>query len=214
MSTQTHMSRFACIRFHVWSKEKQHGTVIDLVCCVMPLLCTSVLRNLAIGCRLPCYPTHGGIFSIYHHTCSQTVIRGRIALTSLLCYALWLMYALQSDDPEFTRKKVRDFLHSHTAYELMPESGKVVLLDTELPVRQARPRTCPLSPCTALACDELSRGRCRLRCCGYCAAAGTARDHVNKCSGDTRLSWRPDAVTDSCSTCACMRNSAPRTQSA
>ena len=33
---------------------------------------------------------------------------------------------------------MREFLHSHTAYELMPESGKVVLLDTELPVRQAR----------------------------------------------------------------------------
>ena len=32
---------------------------------------------------------------------------------------------------------MRDFLHSHTAYELMPESGKVVLLDTQLPIRQA-----------------------------------------------------------------------------
>lgn len=44
---------------------------------------------------------------------------------------------VQADDPEYTRKKVRDFLHSHTAYELMPESGKVVLLDTDLPIRQA-----------------------------------------------------------------------------
>ncbi len=33
--------------------------------------------------------------------------------------------------------QVREFLRTHTAYELIPESGKVVLLDVELPVRQA-----------------------------------------------------------------------------
>jgi hypothetical protein len=32
---------------------------------------------------------------------------------------------------------VSDFLHGHTAYELIPESGKVVMLDVDLPVRQA-----------------------------------------------------------------------------
>lgn len=32
---------------------------------------------------------------------------------------------------------MREFLNSHTCYELIPESGKVVLLDTDLPVRQA-----------------------------------------------------------------------------
>eukprot|EP00201_Polytomella_parva_P022963 CAMPEP_0175046128 /NCGR_PEP_ID=MMETSP0052_2-20121109/4848_1 /TAXON_ID=51329 ORGANISM="Polytomella parva, Strain SAG 63-3" /NCGR_SAMPLE_ID=MMETSP0052_2 /ASSEMBLY_ACC=CAM_ASM_000194 /LENGTH=614 /DNA_ID=CAMNT_0016309819 /DNA_START=1556 /DNA_END=3400 /DNA_ORIENTATION=- len=40
-------------------------------------------------------------------------------------------------EPEFTRKKISDFLHSHTAYELIPESGKVVVLDIDLPIRQA-----------------------------------------------------------------------------
>ncbi|KAG2491725.1 hypothetical protein HYH03_009888 [Edaphochlamys debaryana] len=40
-------------------------------------------------------------------------------------------------EPEYTRKKISDFLHSHTAYELIPESGKVVILDVDLPVRQA-----------------------------------------------------------------------------
>eukprot|EP00195_Chlamydomonas_chlamydogama_P004942 CAMPEP_0202902206 /NCGR_PEP_ID=MMETSP1392-20130828/16719_1 /ASSEMBLY_ACC=CAM_ASM_000868 /TAXON_ID=225041 /ORGANISM="Chlamydomonas chlamydogama, Strain SAG 11-48b" /LENGTH=541 /DNA_ID=CAMNT_0049588939 /DNA_START=491 /DNA_END=2115 /DNA_ORIENTATION=+ len=40
-------------------------------------------------------------------------------------------------EPEYTRKKISDFLHSHTAYELIPESGKVVVLDVDLPVRQA-----------------------------------------------------------------------------
>ncbi|KAG2427741.1 hypothetical protein HXX76_012066 [Chlamydomonas incerta] len=40
-------------------------------------------------------------------------------------------------EPEYTRKKIADFLHSHTAYELIPESGKVVVLDVDLPVRQA-----------------------------------------------------------------------------
>lgn len=38
---------------------------------------------------------------------------------------------------EYTRKKVSDFLHSHSAYELIPESGKVTVLDVDLPVRQA-----------------------------------------------------------------------------
>jgi hypothetical protein len=38
---------------------------------------------------------------------------------------------------EYTRKKIADFLHSHTAYELIPESGKVVVLDADLPMRQA-----------------------------------------------------------------------------
>jgi hypothetical protein len=32
---------------------------------------------------------------------------------------------------------VSDFLHAHSAYELIPESGKVVLLDLDLPIRQA-----------------------------------------------------------------------------
>jgi len=36
-----------------------------------------------------------------------------------------------------TRKKVRDFLASHTAYELIPESGKVVLIDVDFSVRKA-----------------------------------------------------------------------------
>mmetsp|Transcript_25163 Transcript_25163/g.44873 ORF Transcript_25163/g.44873 Transcript_25163/m.44873 type:complete len:551 (-) Transcript_25163:58-1710(-) len=50
--------------------------------------------------------------------------------------------ALQPDEPlqaaaEMTKRKVMEFLANHTAYELIPESGKVVLLDTELPVRQA-----------------------------------------------------------------------------
>ena len=38
---------------------------------------------------------------------------------------------------DLTKKKVSDFLHAHTAYELIPESGKVVVLDCDLPVRQA-----------------------------------------------------------------------------
>uniref|UniRef100_A0A7S3QNI8 CBS domain-containing protein n=1 Tax=Dunaliella tertiolecta TaxID=3047 RepID=A0A7S3QNI8_DUNTE len=40
-------------------------------------------------------------------------------------------------EPDYTRKKIADFLHSHTAYELIPESGKVVVLDADLPMRQA-----------------------------------------------------------------------------
>mmetsp|Transcript_1261 Transcript_1261/g.3771 ORF Transcript_1261/g.3771 Transcript_1261/m.3771 type:complete len:585 (+) Transcript_1261:304-2058(+) len=44
---------------------------------------------------------------------------------------------VQADDPAYTRKRVKEFLAAHTAYELIPESGKVVLLDAALPIRQA-----------------------------------------------------------------------------
>lgn len=44
---------------------------------------------------------------------------------------------MHPDEPQFTRSKIKEFLLTHTAYELIPESGKVVLLDLELPVRQA-----------------------------------------------------------------------------
>lgn len=43
----------------------------------------------------------------------------------------------QSVLQEYTRSIIHDFLHSHTAFELIPESGKVVVLDIDLSVRQA-----------------------------------------------------------------------------
>ena len=44
--------------------------------------------------------------------------------------------AWQVDEPAYTRRRVREFLRQHTCYELIPESGKVVLIDLDLPVRQ------------------------------------------------------------------------------
>ena len=41
------------------------------------------------------------------------------------------------DDMTFTKQQVLEFLASHTVYELIPDSGKLVVLDTKLPVRQA-----------------------------------------------------------------------------
>ncbi|KAL0422043.1 UNVERIFIED_CONTAM: Sucrose nonfermenting 4-like protein [Sesamum latifolium] len=38
---------------------------------------------------------------------------------------------------ELSRNRVSVFLSSHTAYELLPESGKVIALDIKLPVKQA-----------------------------------------------------------------------------
>ncbi|KAH9328397.1 hypothetical protein KI387_000505, partial [Taxus chinensis] len=38
---------------------------------------------------------------------------------------------------EVSRHRIVDFLSSHTAYELLPDSGKVVALDISLPVKQA-----------------------------------------------------------------------------
>ena len=43
----------------------------------------------------------------------------------------------QEKEPLFTKSKVKEFLSHHTASELIPESGKVVLLDIDLPLRQA-----------------------------------------------------------------------------
>lgn len=40
------------------------------------------------------------------------------------------------DEPAYTRRKIREFLCIHTAYELIPESGKVIMLDADLPMRQ------------------------------------------------------------------------------
>ena len=45
--------------------------------------------------------------------------------------------AAQVEEPQYTRKKIKEFLTHHSAYELIPESGKVVLLDVDLPLRQA-----------------------------------------------------------------------------
>ncbi|CAI0460032.1 unnamed protein product [Linum tenue] len=40
-------------------------------------------------------------------------------------------------DLEVSRHRVSAFLSTHTAYELLPESGKVIALDVKLPVKQA-----------------------------------------------------------------------------
>ncbi|CAI0551245.1 unnamed protein product [Linum tenue] len=40
-------------------------------------------------------------------------------------------------DLEVSRHKISAFLSTHTAYELLPESGKVIALDVKLPVKQA-----------------------------------------------------------------------------
>eukprot|EP00227_Mantoniella_beaufortii_P020347 CAMPEP_0197582292 /NCGR_PEP_ID=MMETSP1326-20131121/5548_1 /TAXON_ID=1155430 /ORGANISM="Genus nov. species nov., Strain RCC2288" /LENGTH=305 /DNA_ID=CAMNT_0043146349 /DNA_START=47 /DNA_END=961 /DNA_ORIENTATION=- len=41
------------------------------------------------------------------------------------------------DAQDASRARVLEFLQRHTAYELIPESNKVVVLDTKLPMRQA-----------------------------------------------------------------------------
>ncbi|KAI4317613.1 hypothetical protein L6164_025471 [Bauhinia variegata] len=40
-------------------------------------------------------------------------------------------------DVQTSRQRISAFLSTHTAYELLPESGKVVALDVDLPVKQA-----------------------------------------------------------------------------
>ncbi|XP_010528891.1 PREDICTED: sucrose nonfermenting 4-like protein isoform X2 [Tarenaya hassleriana] len=40
-------------------------------------------------------------------------------------------------DVEVSRHRISEFLSKHTAYELLPESGKVIALDVNLPVKQA-----------------------------------------------------------------------------
>lgn len=58
---------------------------------------------------------------------------GRVSQTSGA-----LMASLEQEkEPLFTKSKIKEFLSHHTASELIPESGKVVLLDIDLPLRQA-----------------------------------------------------------------------------
>ncbi|XP_062143654.1 sucrose nonfermenting 4-like protein [Alnus glutinosa] len=44
---------------------------------------------------------------------------------------------ISSPDLEVSRHRISIFLSAHTAYELLPESGKVIALDVNLPVKQA-----------------------------------------------------------------------------
>lgn len=45
--------------------------------------------------------------------------------------------SVEIEEPRYTRRKIKEFLTHHTAYELIPESGKVVVLDVDLPLRHA-----------------------------------------------------------------------------
>ncbi|XWS53646.1 hypothetical protein CRYUN_Cryun10bG0018700 [Craigia yunnanensis] len=47
------------------------------------------------------------------------------------------MPRISEDDLQACRHRISVFLAAHTAYELLPESGKVVALDVNLPVKQA-----------------------------------------------------------------------------
>ncbi|KAF3795759.1 Sucrose nonfermenting 4-like protein [Nymphaea thermarum] len=44
---------------------------------------------------------------------------------------------MSEDDINMSRNRISEFLSTHTAYELLPESGKVIALDVNLPVKQA-----------------------------------------------------------------------------
>lgn len=44
---------------------------------------------------------------------------------------------ISTSDLEVSRHRISVFLSTHTAYELLPESGKVIALDVNLPVKQA-----------------------------------------------------------------------------
>ncbi|KAJ0035669.1 hypothetical protein Pint_24562 [Pistacia integerrima] len=48
-----------------------------------------------------------------------------------------VMPRLSEAELQVSRHRVSGFLSTHTAYELLPESGKVVALDIDLPVKQA-----------------------------------------------------------------------------
>ena len=78
-----------------------------------------------MACRLMTWTTRGRRCG----TPNQTISRHAILTLS--------RHAVQTNDPDYTRRKVREFLATHTVYELIPESGKVVLLDCALPIRQA-----------------------------------------------------------------------------
>ncbi|KAJ6359765.1 hypothetical protein OIU77_003885 [Salix suchowensis] len=55
----------------------------------------------------------------------------------MFLFAQKLSMGMSADDLEVSRHRISAFLSSHTAYELLPESGKVIALDVTLPVKQA-----------------------------------------------------------------------------
>ncbi|KAF9681587.1 hypothetical protein SADUNF_Sadunf05G0017100 [Salix dunnii] len=48
-----------------------------------------------------------------------------------------VIQGISAPDLEVSRHRISTFLSTHTAYELLPESGKVIALDVTLPVKQA-----------------------------------------------------------------------------
>jgi len=63
--------------------------------------------------------------------------QAQVAEPAALPAAMPATAAATVEDPRVTRTKIKDFLATHTSAELIPESGKVVLLDMDLPLRQA-----------------------------------------------------------------------------
>lgn len=84
---------------------------------------------------------------------------------------------------------MHDFLSAHTAYELIPESGKVVVLDVELPVRQAFHALHEQSIASAPLWDPRYVGPCY----NCCVAAGAML--LLKPVQPGRLSAQPGCVT-------------------
>jgi len=98
---------------------------------------------------------------------------------------------LQADEPEFTRNKVRIFLTTHTCYELIPESGKVVILDVGLPIRQAFHALHEQVTTLLYKSIHLGKFSLQLRCFGVraiistsCSASRELRLVCTKAAGD------------------------------
>ncbi|XP_057722081.1 sucrose nonfermenting 4-like protein [Arachis stenosperma] len=68
---------------------------------------------------------------------SETPGRSHMEVDSVIFGHVEANPSMSDSDLEVSRHRVSEFLSTHTAYELLPDSGKVVALDINLPVKQA-----------------------------------------------------------------------------
>ncbi|KAI7991965.1 Sucrose nonfermenting 4-like protein [Camellia lanceoleosa] len=67
----------------------------------------------------------------------ETPGRSNMDVDNDLFFHLQAVPRISEADIDISRQRISVFLSTHTAYELLPESGKVIALDVNLPVKQA-----------------------------------------------------------------------------
>mmetsp|Transcript_6124 Transcript_6124/g.21507 ORF Transcript_6124/g.21507 Transcript_6124/m.21507 type:complete len:254 (-) Transcript_6124:2652-3413(-) len=71
--------------------------------------------------------------TLKHEVCMQSNNPGPVGVVGTMSGPLGVTFG----EADASRARILEFLQRHTAYELLPESSKSIVLDTKLPVQQA-----------------------------------------------------------------------------